>query len=66
VLSNSEAVCDYLRTTLTGAPREQVRVLFLDRRHHLIAVHLGLPSFSMPKVTVEDSAFSREMCMRLA
>ena len=40
VLSGSQAVSDYLRTTLTGAPREQVRVLFLDRRHHLIADEL--------------------------
>jgi hypothetical protein len=40
LLGSSQAVCDYLRTALTGAPREQVRVLFLDRRHHLIAVHL--------------------------
>ncbi len=42
VLSSSQAVCDYLRATLTGAPREQFRVLFLDRRHHLIAVHLAV------------------------
>ena len=40
VLSGAQAVCDYLRTTLTGAPREQVRVLFLDRRHRLIADEL--------------------------
>ncbi|WP_372784845.1 RadC family protein [Phenylobacterium sp.] len=40
VLSSSQAVCDYLRTALTGAPREQFRVLFLDRRHHLIADEL--------------------------
>lgn len=40
VLSSSQAVCDYMRTTLTGAPREQFRVLFLDRRHHLIADEL--------------------------
>jgi DNA repair protein RadC len=40
VLGSSQAVCDYLRTTLTGAPREQFRVLFLDRRHHLIADEL--------------------------
>jgi DNA repair protein RadC len=40
VVSSSQAVCDYLRTTLTGAPREQFRVLFLDRRHHLIADEL--------------------------
>jgi DNA repair protein RadC len=40
MLSSSHAVCDYLRATLTGAPREQFRVLFLDRRHHLIADEL--------------------------
>jgi DNA repair protein RadC len=40
VLSSPHAVCDYLRATLTGAPREQFRVLFLDRRHHLIADEL--------------------------
>jgi hypothetical protein len=42
VLSGSQAVSDYLRTTFTGAPREQFRVLFLDRRHHLIALHLAV------------------------
>jgi DNA repair protein RadC len=40
LLSSSQAVSDYLRTTLTGAPREQFRVLFLDRRHRLIADEL--------------------------
>lgn len=40
VLSSSQAVSDYLRMTLTGAPREQFRVLFLDRRHRLIADEL--------------------------
>ena len=40
VVSSSHSVCEYLRTTLTGAPREHFRVLFLDRRHHLIADEL--------------------------
>jgi DNA repair protein RadC len=40
VLSGSQAVTDYLRTTLTGAPREQFRVLYLDRRYRLIADEL--------------------------
>jgi DNA repair protein RadC len=30
-------VTDHLRTAMVGAPREQFRVLFLDRRHRLIA-----------------------------
>src|SRR5206468_83912 len=40
VLSGSQAVSDYLRATLTGAQREQFRVLFLDRRNRLIADEL--------------------------
>lgn len=36
-LSSSQAVCDYLRITLQGAPREQFRALLLDRRNSLIA-----------------------------
>lgn len=37
VLSSSSAVDAYLRATLVGAPREQFRVLFLDKRNRLIA-----------------------------
>lgn len=40
VLGSSQAVSDYLLTTLVGAPREQFRVLFLDRRNRLIADEL--------------------------
>jgi DNA repair protein RadC len=40
VLSSSQALSDYLRTTLTGAPREQFRVLFMDRRNRLITDEL--------------------------
>jgi DNA repair protein RadC len=36
VLSGWQAVADYLRAVLTGLPREQLRVLFLDRRNRLI------------------------------
>jgi DNA repair protein RadC len=37
VLSSSSALDAYLRATLVGAPREQFRVLFLDKRNRLIA-----------------------------
>jgi DNA repair protein RadC len=37
VLSSSSAVETYLRASLVGAPREQFRVLFLDKRNRLIA-----------------------------
>ena len=37
VLSSSSAVDAYLRATLVGAPREQFRVLFLDKKNRLIA-----------------------------
>jgi DNA repair protein RadC len=37
VLSSSSALDSYLRATWVGAPREQFRVLFLDRRNRLIA-----------------------------
>jgi DNA repair protein RadC len=37
VLSSSSAVDAYLRATLVGAPREQFRVLFLDKQNRLIA-----------------------------
>jgi DNA repair protein RadC len=37
VLSSSSAVDAYLRATLVGAPREQFRGLFLDKRNRLIA-----------------------------
>jgi DNA repair protein RadC len=40
VLGGSQAVRDYLCASLSGAPREQVRILFLDRRHRLIADEL--------------------------
>jgi DNA repair protein RadC len=36
VLSSSSAVSDYLRLVLGGRPREQFRILFLDRRNRLI------------------------------
>lgn len=37
VLSCTSAVLAHLRTTMTGAPREQFRVLFLDKRNRLRA-----------------------------
>ncbi|HEY9219625.1 MAG TPA: DNA repair protein RadC, partial [Phenylobacterium sp.] len=37
VLSSWSAVADYLRVRLAGEPREQFRVLFLDRKNALIA-----------------------------
>jgi DNA repair protein RadC len=37
VLSSWSAVLAYLRTTMVGRPREQFRVLFLDKRNQLIA-----------------------------
>jgi DNA repair protein RadC len=40
VLSSSSAVDAYLRATLVGAPREQFRVLYLDKRNRLIADEL--------------------------
>lgn len=33
----NDTICDYLRTALVGAPREQFRVLFLNKRNRLIA-----------------------------
>lgn len=36
VLSSSATVEDYLRAVLKGAPREQLRALFLDKRNRLI------------------------------
>jgi DNA repair protein RadC len=37
VLSSWSAVATYLRAAMVGAPREQFRVLFLDKRNRLIA-----------------------------
>ena len=37
LLSSWSAVLDYCRTTMAFAAREEFRVLFLDRRNHLIA-----------------------------
>jgi DNA repair protein RadC len=37
VISASSQLHAYLRATLTGAPREQFRVLFLDKKNRLIA-----------------------------
>jgi DNA repair protein RadC len=37
VIADSSALQAYLRATLTGVPREQVRVLFLDKKNRLIA-----------------------------
>ena len=37
VISASTGLQAYLRSTLTGAPREQFRVLFLDKKNRLIA-----------------------------
>jgi DNA repair protein RadC len=37
VISASSQLHDYLRATLTGAPREQFRVLYLDKKNRLIA-----------------------------
>ena len=39
-LSSWAAVVDYLRATMAFEPREQFRVLFLDKRNHLIADEL--------------------------
>src|SRR5712672_2900226 len=36
-LSSWSAVLDYLRAAMAFEPREQFRVLFLDKRNHLIA-----------------------------
>jgi len=37
VIGSHTTLLDYLRTALVGAPREQFRVLFLDKRNRLIA-----------------------------
>jgi DNA repair protein RadC len=37
VLSSWSHVLDYCRTTMTFADKEQLRILFLDKRNHLIA-----------------------------
>jgi len=37
VIGSSSSLQAYLRTVMTGAPREQFRVLFLDRKNRLIA-----------------------------
>ena len=39
-LSSWSAVLDYLRAAMAFEPREQLRVLFLDKRNHLIADEL--------------------------
>lgn len=40
VIAASTALQAYLRTTLTGVPREQFRVLFLDKKNRLLANEL--------------------------
>jgi DNA repair protein RadC len=40
VLASSAAVLDYCRSVLSYEPREQLRILFLDKRHGLIADEL--------------------------
>jgi hypothetical protein len=42
VLGSWSLIADHLRTAMVGAPREQFRVLFLDKRNRLIAVHLAV------------------------
>jgi DNA repair protein RadC len=37
VLGSWSLIADHLRTAMVGAPREQFRVLFLDKRNRLIA-----------------------------
>ncbi|MCJ2141639.1 RadC family protein [Methylobacterium sp. E-066] len=37
LLNSWSALQDYLRTTMAFAPREEFRILFLDKRNHLIA-----------------------------
>jgi len=37
VLTSWSALSDYLRATMAFAPREEFRILFLDKRNHLIA-----------------------------
>nr|WP_279605762.1 DNA repair protein RadC [Methylobacterium sp. J-048] len=37
LLNSWSALHDYLRTTMAFAPREEFRILFLDKRNHLIA-----------------------------
>jgi DNA repair protein RadC len=37
VLSSGQAVLDYCRSSMAFADREQFRILFLDKRNHLIA-----------------------------
>jgi DNA repair protein RadC len=39
-LSSWSSVLDYCRTAMAFAPREQLRILFLDKRNHLIADEL--------------------------
>jgi len=39
-LSSWSAVLDYCRTAMAFSPREQLRILFLDKRNHLIADEL--------------------------
>lgn len=59
VITSSTQLHAYLRATLTGLPREQFRVLFLDRRNRLIADEL------MSEGTIDHApVFPREVMRR--
>jgi DNA repair protein RadC len=59
VIGSHEALFAYLRTALVGAPREQFRVLFLDKRNRLIADEV------MGEGTVDHApVYSREVMRR--
>lgn len=59
VITSSTQLHAYLRATLTGLPREQFRVLFLDRRNRLIADEL------MAEGTVDHApVYPREVMRR--
>jgi DNA repair protein RadC len=59
LLTSWSQLLDYLRATLVGAPREQFRVLFLDKRNRLIADE------SMGEGTVDHApVYPREVVRR--
>lgn len=59
VLSSTSAVIAHLRTVMVGAPREQFRVLFLDKKNQLIA------SERMDEGTVDHApVYPREVVRR--
>lgn len=59
LISSSNALQDYLRSTLAGATREQFRVLFLDKKNHLLRDEL------MSEGTVDHApVYPREVMRR--